>query len=1753
MKRLLLTGALFLCSLLTTLAQYSGSGNGTEADPYLIFNETQLSQMANFLNKDGVVFKLMKDLDLTDWIAENNPSQGWIPVGVSSSPFKGKLYGNNHKITGFTINRGSQSYVGFFGYLSGATVKDLTLEGTTVNGSTYVGFFCGSAVSNCTFSNITVKGDKVTGSNTVGFFAAQTNNCTASDIVIEGNVEAAGSVGLFAATATSLTLKTANINGSVKSTGNYAAGCVAKISSSTLTDITVSGSYSGTNYVGGISGTNNSTNITNAKVNGDITGTSYLGGITGEVSNGSITFLGCNYKGDIAGTSNLSGIAALLNTGSAITFSSCFSKGNITATGNYVGGIVANSRGGCIAGMENCSHFGDIKGIEYVGGLVGCIENITSTPDTHTWTVYRGNGSNQRYQQVYTYQSPANGQEVTASLNNCTAIGNIEGNDNIGGLIGSNTPAYSYKTETVTINANSSYWNSSYDYYYLFKDGVYSGTATSCNNNLKFTIDNYQRNKVSHLITNNYYSGNINGREKVGGIAGYKSGGSIQNNYSYATIKGKSYVGGIVGQVSGEKLGSASNTTIIKSNVSNDALLSATKDNIGRVYGSADYATVGAIGSTESNRALATCRVIRSGVVQEVEDNLQNGTSTGVSALRLKANYVSWGWDFDTNWNILETECFPYKKYQAAPPVIKSDLVSKATSISGNSVNGGTVYLYYMDHDAVSTETSNNEWSFCTEELQSGAQVQIYADVDGMTPSYFTAATVKYPGSGTEDDPYRIYTAADLQGASERGYYKLMNDIDLTEWINKNSPTKGWIAIGRNSGEATFIDGDGHKVSGLWINNPGENYNGLFSNFSAGQIKNLNVEVASGKSVIGGDYTGILIGRNANGKIVNCSVKGDVQGTTHVGGIAGYTESTTLSSLTFDGKVSSTTANAFVGGVNGSSKGSTYTLCNVAPTISATGASNNIGGLAGYVEGGSVTKSKAIATITATGNNDNVGGLIGKSSATVSLSLASGTISSTGTGEQSYTGGLVGYATNSIANSYATTKVTGGYYVAGLVAYTFSGVENCYAKGDVYGTNYGAGVVAELDGSKAQLANSIAVNNVLSLSAQSSWGSRVIGGYKNGSSDPDSTNFALNTMQVSLNNVPQKKTDDLVEGIAKTLTELEASSTYIGIGWNFSETWGIDEGEMLPYLLWEVDVNPVADITLNKTSLILAVGKNDTISASVLPLGATNKRLAWKSSNDSIATVSDGIVTAVAEGEAIITATSTDGSNISATCKVTVTANKDAAIAKLQALVDDAQKRYDNSTEGEEIGQYATGARAELLKVINEVKATISDTMSDEAISTGTSKINDAVNTFESKKVTAGEDTEISTLENAIYINKAEGRSGSSVTLSIRLKNKIEVPSYQFDIVLPEGVTAAKDSDGFYEINMSTERTTARKFDSFMSGDYGSGIRVLAFSTKNYTLTGNDGEIATIKLNVSPDMKNGDYPIILKNEVLSDPNGKAYKVDYVKSTLTISSYTLGDVNGDGEINVADITTLAGNIMGTTPAQFVQAAADMNQDGEINVADITSIASYIMNAASGNTSLAKAFGMTAEGSSLNIEPVSCAKGYNAEAEVSIINPSVNFSALQFDLTLPEGTTVEDVSLGERTSSKATDLLYFNRLSNGNYRILCASTRNICFNGSEGCVLRLVLASPASSAEGDYPLMVSNIVLADNGVAYHLDNSQSQLNISAATAIDRLGIDRNKEVDVYNLNGLKILSKVKAAGIKNRLPSGLYIIDGKKIAL
>ena len=78
---------------------------------------------------------------------------------------------------------------------------------------------------------------------------------------------------------------------------------------------------------------------------------------------------------------------------------------------------------------------------------------------------------------------------------------------------------------------------------------------------------------------------------------------------------------------------------------------------------------------------------------------------------------------------------------------------------------------------------------------------------------------------------------------------------------------------------------------------------------------------------------------------------------------------------------------------------------------------------------------------------------------------------------------------------------------------------------------------------------------------------------------------------------------------------------------------------------------PVSSVGLSSTELSMVVGEQFALTATVLPENATDKTVTWSSSDPSVATVEDGTVTALAVGEAVITATSGDAV---ATCAVKV-------------------------------------------------------------------------------------------------------------------------------------------------------------------------------------------------------------------------------------------------------------------------------------------------------------------------------------------------------------------------------------------------------------------------------------------------------------------------------------------------------------------
>ena len=80
----------------------------------------------------------------------------------------------------------------------------------------------------------------------------------------------------------------------------------------------------------------------------------------------------------------------------------------------------------------------------------------------------------------------------------------------------------------------------------------------------------------------------------------------------------------------------------------------------------------------------------------------------------------------------------------------------------------------------------------------------------------------------------------------------------------------------------------------------------------------------------------------------------------------------------------------------------------------------------------------------------------------------------------------------------------------------------------------------------------------------------------------------------------------------------------------------------------------LAGINLSKTSVTLKPEETETLTVTIFPDNATNKNLIWSSSNEQVATISNGVITAVGLGNTIVTATAVSDPTLHATCNVTV-------------------------------------------------------------------------------------------------------------------------------------------------------------------------------------------------------------------------------------------------------------------------------------------------------------------------------------------------------------------------------------------------------------------------------------------------------------------------------------------------------------------
>ena len=204
--------------------------------------------------------------------------------------------------------------------------------------------------------------------------------------------------------------------------------------------------------------------------------------------------------------------------------------------------------------------------------------------------------------------------------------------------------------------------------------------------------------------------------------------------------------------------------------------------------------------------------------------------------------------------------------------------------------------------------------------------------------------------------------------------------------------------------------------------------------------------------------------------------------------------------------------------------------------------------------------------------------------------------------------------------------------------------------------------------------------------------------------------------------------------------------------------------------------------------------------------------------------------------------------------------------------------------------------------------------------------------------------TDISQLGDAIYIVPLSARIGGEVQMAICLKNAQTATAYNFELVLPEGVTVARNAQGSYNDVLSDRHDDhTRIFNNKGNNTYG----FATLSGNSEPLAGNDGAIRLVTLAVDETAAEGVYPIIIQNATYSKPDGSIVTLPETTTTITLENYILGDVNGNNGVDIGDAVTIVNYLVGKETSNFVEKAADMNKNGGIDIGDAVTIVNFLV--------------------------------------------------------------------------------------------------------------------------------------------------------------------------------------------------------------
>ena len=196
------------------------------------------------------------------------------------------------------------------------------------------------------------------------------------------------------------------------------------------------------------------------------------------------------------------------------------------------------------------------------------------------------------------------------------------------------------------------------------------------------------------------------------------------------------------------------------------------------------------------------------------------------------------------------------------------------------------------------------------------------------------------------------------------------------------------------------------------------------------------------------------------------------------------------------------------------------------------------------------------------------------------------------------------------------------------------------------------------------------------------------------------------------------------------------------------------------------------------------------------------------------------------------------------------------------------------------------------------------------------------------------------TVSNGLYAPEITACYGSQVTLPIRLANTETISGLQFNLVLPEGVSVSSK-----EVN--TDRAVSHIVSSNKDPEADNTYIFTVLSMSGDVISGNEGTLVNVTLQVDDNVAIGQYPITIDNIVLTKSDETKINPNATTSQLNVIEVTMGDVNNDGDIDIADAIGIVNHILKKTASTFVTGAADLNNDGVIDIADAIAVVNIIL--------------------------------------------------------------------------------------------------------------------------------------------------------------------------------------------------------------